>query len=58
MSGGGDDDIHTAYFIDFVIIDFGEDELFFDAESEIASAVEGVGVYASEVANARESDIH
>lgn len=58
VSGGDDDDIHTANFIDFIVVDFREDELLFDAESEIAPAVEGIFGNAPEVANARKSDIH
>lgn len=56
--GRGDDDVQAANFIDFIVVDFGEDELFLDAESVIASAVEGIAIDAAEVANAWESDIH
>ena len=58
MGGGGDDDVQAADFIDFIVVDFGEDELFLDAEGVIASAVEGIGIDAAEVSDAGESDIH
>lgn len=58
MGGGGDDDVQAADFIDFIVVDFGEDELFLDAEGVIASAVEGIGVDAAEVSDAGEGDIH
>ena len=56
--GSGDDDVQAANFIDFIVVDFREDELFFDAEGVIASAVEGIAIDATEVADAGESDIH
>lgn len=58
VGGGGDDNVQAANFIDFIVVDFRENELFLDAEGVIASAVEGIAVDASEVADARESDIH
>ena len=58
MGGRGDDNVQAANFIDFIVVDFRENELFLDAESVIASAVEGIAVDASEVADAREGDIH
>ena len=58
MSGSADDNIHTADFIDFVVFDFRENELFFDADSVIAATVEGVTINAAEVANARKCDVH
>ena len=58
VRGSGDDDVQAADFIDFIVVDFGEDELFFDAEGVIASAVEGIAIDASEVADAGEGDIH
>lgn len=56
--GGGDDDVEPADFVDFIVVDFREDELFLDAEGEVAAAVEGRGFDAAEVANAREGDVH
>ena len=58
MGGSGDDNVQAANFINFIVVDFGENELFLDAEGVIASAVEGIAIDASEVADARESDIH
>ncbi len=58
VSGSGDDNVHAADFINLIVVDFGEDELFLDAEGVIASAVEGIAVDASEVADAGQGDIH
>ena len=58
FSGGRNDNVHAADFVNFVVFDFWEDELFFDAEGIIASSVEGVGIDAAEVANAGQCDIH
>src|SRR5437867_9202522 len=43
---GGDRDVHAPQRIDFVVIDFRENDLFFDAHVEIAAAVEGASRHA------------
>ena len=56
VSGGDKGDIEAAYFIDFIVIDFGEDDLVFQAEVKIAVAVEAGGGKSSEVADSRQVD--
>ena len=40
-SGGADADIHTTDLVHLVVLDFGEDQLFLQAECVVAAAVEG-----------------
>src|SRR5690554_510515 len=55
---GRDGDIHTANFIDFVVIDFGEDDLLTNTHAVVATTVEGTRVQATEVPYTRNGDIH
>src|SRR5437899_4783942 len=51
-----DRDLHAAQAIDLVIVDLREDELLFEPEREVASAVEALVRHSLEVADARERD--
>ena len=46
---GGENDVHAPDLVDLVVLDLGEDQLFFDAQRVVASSVKGIGVYAAEV---------
>ena len=39
-SGGADADIHTTDLVHLIVLDFGEDQLFLQANAVVASAVE------------------
>src|SRR6476620_9539602 len=52
----GDGDVHAADRVDFLEVDFREDDLLGDAEVEIAAAVEAARRDAAEVADARQRD--
>src|SRR5215831_6444432 len=52
----GNRDIHSPELIDLVVLDFRENDLFLDAEAEIATAVERARVDAAEVTDARDRD--
>src|SRR4029453_18362553 len=52
----GNRDIHSPELIDLVVLDFRENDLFLDAEAEIATAVERARVDAAEVTDARNRD--
>src|SRR5690606_38736134 len=54
--GGGQGDIQTAQRIDFVVIDFREDDLLFHTHAVVATTVEGLGIQAAEVTHARQGD--
>jgi hypothetical protein len=45
-------------FINFIVFDFRENQLFFQAQCVIATAVEGRCAYTAEVAHAGQSDVH
>src|SRR6187431_3268384 len=49
-------DVHSPELIDLVVLDFRENDLFLDAEAEVAAAVERARIDAAEVANARDRD--
>src|SRR5689334_23066346 len=52
----GDRDVHSPELVDLVVLDFRENDLFLDAEAEIAAAVERTRVDAAEVTDARDRD--
>src|ERR1700716_659412 len=57
--GGGDDrDFEAARFVNLVVIDLGEDELFAQAKGEVAPPVERTARYAAEVTRARQCGVH
>src|SRR5437868_8547761 len=55
---GVDGDIHAADGVDLVVVDLGEDDLLLDAERVVAAAVERPVRHATEIADARDGDIH
>ena len=58
LGSGGDADIHALGFFDFVVVDFGEDQLILQPEGIVAASIEGLGLHAAEIANAGERDVH
>src|SRR5574343_422455 len=54
--GRGDADIHTPQSIDLVVLDFRENDLFFDAHVVITLAIKTLARDATEVANTGQSD--
>src|SRR3990167_685383 len=53
---GGQGDIQTAQCVDFVVINFREDDLLFNAHAVVTTTIEGLGIQAAEVANPRQGD--
>jgi hypothetical protein len=53
---GGEGDVHAPERVDLVVLDLGEDDLFGDAEVEVAGAVETTRIDAAEVTDARQRD--
>ena len=56
LGGGDENHLHAADLFDLVVLDLGEDELLFQTEGVVASAVESVGIDALEVAHSRKSE--
>ncbi len=56
LRGGDDGDVHTTGVVDGVKVNLGEDELLGDAHREVATAVEGLGGDAAEVADTGDGD--
>src|SRR6185437_1653959 len=54
LSGRHDRHLHPPDLINLVVVDFGEDELFTDAEAVIAPAIKSVWVQPLEITNARQ----
>src|SRR5689334_1261544 len=54
--GGADDDVHAPHLVDLVVVDLGEDDVLLDPESIVPAPVEGLGIEAAEVADARQRD--
>src|SRR5471032_692739 len=54
LGGRGDRNIHTTQRIDLVVLDFREDDLLFDADVVVATAIEGAAIDATEIAHARQ----
>src|SRR6185312_12321100 len=54
----GNRDVHSPELIDLVVLDFRENDLFLDAEAEVAAAVERARVDAAEVTDAGDRDRH
>src|SRR4030095_2263782 len=52
----GDRDVHAPELVDLVVLDLGEDDLFLDAQAEVATAVEAARVDAAEVPDAGDRD--
>src|SRR3546814_12540149 len=52
----GDSDVHAAHRINLFVLDFRKDDLFGDAEIEIAAAVEAARRAAAEVADTWQCD--
>src|SRR5688500_16710051 len=52
----GDRHVHAPELVDLVVLDFRENDLFLDAEAEVAAAIERARVDAAEVADARDRD--
>src|SRR5690606_7557225 len=50
---GGDGDIQTTQLVDLVKIDFREHDLFLETHGVVATAIEGLRIQATEVANTR-----
>src|SRR5215469_8530844 len=48
-------DVHAPDRLGFVVVDLGENDVFLDAEREVAAPVEALRIEAAEVANARQS---
>src|ERR1700753_2169226 len=51
---GADHDVHATHGVDLVVIDFGEHELFLEAQRVVAVAIEALAVDAAEIADARQ----
>src|SRR3954469_11674198 len=49
-------DVHSPELVDLVVLDFRENDLFLDAQAEIATAIEGARVDAAEVTDAGNRD--
>src|SRR3954470_2431912 len=49
-------DVHSPELVDLVVLDFRENDLFLDAEAEVAAAVERARVDAAEVTDAGNRD--
>src|SRR5947209_11655041 len=58
LCGRAHDDIHAEDRFRFVVIDLRKDDVFLDAERVIAAAIEALWIAATEVAHARQRDIH
>src|SRR5437868_9495208 len=54
----GDGDVHAADGIDLVVLNLGEDDLLFNAETVVAASVEGAVRHAAKVTDARDGDVH
>src|SRR3954468_8755798 len=54
----GDRDVHAPELVDLVVLDFREDDLFLDAQAEVATAIERARVDAAEVTDAGNRDRH
>src|SRR3990172_6184376 len=54
--GGGNADVHPPQGIDLVVLDFRENDLFFDAQAVVAAPVEGAAGNSTEVADTRDRD--
>src|SRR5690349_18923708 len=52
----GDRDVHAPELVDLVVLDFREDDLFLDAEAEVAATIERTRVDAAEVTDAGNRD--
>src|ERR1700709_1068518 len=55
--GGANRDVHAPRFPHLVEVDFGENDVFLDAERIVAAAVEALRVEAAEVAHARQRHV-
>src|SRR5207302_10141776 len=51
-------DVHAPCFPHLVEVDFGENDVFLDAERVVAAAVKALRVEAAEISYARQSDVH
>ena len=49
--GGGNHDVHTPNFVDFVEVDFGENDVLFDAHGIVATPIKRFTRNAAEVAD-------
>src|SRR5476651_1784759 len=54
LGGRGDRNIHTTQRIDLVVLDFREDDLLFDADVVVATAIKRAAIDATEIAHARQ----
>src|SRR3990167_2765680 len=53
---GSQGNVQTTQGIDLVVIDFRENDLLFHAHAVVATAIEGLGIQAAEVANPRQGN--
>src|SRR6056300_681277 len=51
LRGGGNHDVHTPNLVDFVEVDFGENDVLFDAQSIVATPIKRFTRNAAEVAD-------
>src|ERR1700761_3141129 len=59
LRGGADRDVHAPRFaLHLVEVDFGENDVFLDAERIVAAAVKTLRVETAEVAHAGQRDVH
>ena len=49
LSGCNKSDVHTAYLVDFIVLDLREDKLLLQTEGKVAAAIEAIGADTSEV---------
>src|SRR5215471_4487678 len=54
LRGGVDDNVHAPNVLGLVVVDLDEDDVLLEAEREIPSAVEALGIKAAEIANPRQ----
>src|SRR4029079_1347602 len=55
---GADRDVHAPDIVDLVVIDLRENDVLLDAERIVAAAVKALRLETTEVAHARQCDIH
>ena len=58
LSRRNDDYVHAADFINLIIVDFRENQLFLEADGVVATTVKGLGIDTTEVTDTRKSDVH
>ena len=57
LSGRGKYDLHTSDLINFIVIDFWENQLFGQAEAVVAATIEAFARNTMKVSNARQCDV-